>query len=83
MAELRVEDARLTSDFAAVLAAQGAPAPWDTEDDNPGVLLTANGECVLTIDADRNLPDEVVSAIASAVIVAVNTCAGFKAVARG
>lgn len=80
MATLRVESVKLTEDYAASLAAIGFPAPWELDDEEPGNIHAASGAYICTVDTSRNLEDHQVIEAATAIIIAVNTCAGFRAV---
>lgn len=75
---LAVEDVRIASEFKAMLAGLGVPAPWASGLD--GSVFAADSTHVLVVDMDRELPDDVAKAIAAGVVLAVNTCAGFRAV---
>lgn len=75
---LAVEDIRIASEFKAMLAQLGVPAPWTWGDD--GSVFAANRTHVLVVDHERALPDDTVKAIAVGLVLAVNTCAGFRAV---
>jgi hypothetical protein len=66
-------------DFAAKLASLGVPAPWELHDEELGVILAANKAGVLTVDTGTSPYPDIETTIALAVILAVNTCAGFKA----
>ena len=83
MAELRVENVKLTDDFATLLGGLGVPGPWEADAEEIGIIRARDGQYVCTVDTWRDLPDSVVRDRAMAIILAVNTCAGFKAVARG
>lgn len=59
--------------------APDAPLPWEEHPHRKGLILDANGEDVCWVDgSDPNW-----RGIAAMIIVAVNTCAGFKAELRG
>lgn len=47
---------------------------------SPEIIEDARGRCFAEIDPDGNMSDEAARRAASAIILAVNTCAGFKAV---
>lgn len=66
-----------SEEFAARLEKIGIPAPWRLCDEEPGLVLAANGE--EAISAATAHPDEDATAIAILVMLAVNTLAGFKA----
>jgi len=64
--DLRVESAKLTEDFRAL--APLAPMPWDS--DRNGTVRDATG---VQVCATTPL-------LAAVIVLAVNTCAGFRAV---
>ena len=74
MAQLKFGNAAITEEFAASMKALGAPLPWDWTD---GGLIDADGHIIASFhaspDPDKNLR------IVSNVVVAMNTCGGFKA----
>lgn len=80
MGDLRIDNVRLTGDFADRLGALGVPAPWEVDAEEPGNIHARDGQYVCTLDTDRNCPDSVVRERAMAIVIAVNTCAGFRAV---
>ncbi len=79
-AELRITNPRITSDFAAALERLGHPLPWSfsQDPDDVGVITDANGKAVLTVDQWRGRSDEDVLRIVGNILVAMNTCGGFK-----
>lgn len=77
---LAVESTKTSDAFAAALKEAGAPAPWTEHEKDPATLLDANGVAVLQIDPEVERTDAEANMIAAWVLVAVNTCAGFKAV---
>jgi hypothetical protein len=79
MARLAVESVRLTDEFAALCGAHDSPVPWSTQPHSPGAVFDALGFCILTVDTDMNQDGQ--RALADIVVLAVNTCGGFKAVA--
>ena len=66
-------------EYRVGLAALGVPAPWRLDDEDVGTILHAENASVLTVDVNRELDDETVGRIALDIILAVNTCAGFRA----
>jgi hypothetical protein len=72
---LEVSDVRLSSEFAKMAKACKAPLPWDV--DALGRVHDARGLviCELDIAGER---DRI--AAAHLIVLAVNTCGGFKAV---
>jgi len=76
MADLRVEDIRISEQFLAMAKACDAPLPWEECD---GGVCDADGNIVLEV----TMPDpEMTLRIASLIVLAVNTCGSFKAVAK-
>lgn len=82
MAELRIENRATTDAYVAALAREGVKLPLDNSPTDCGVIVDANGKGIITIDVNNELPDDQVERIASWVILAVNTCGGFKAERR-
>lgn len=80
MADLRFESPTTTAEFETWLRHQNAPTPWQAS--AAGEVFDADGNLVLQVDPERDRADDKVAQIAAAVIVAVNTCAGFKAAAK-
>lgn len=80
-AALRITNPQTVDEYRAMLAEAGVPAPW-TQPDAAGDVYAADGTHILTIDPDRSRLDELVVTQADLLILAVNTCAGFKAVAH-
>ena len=67
-----------SDEFAAMLAKAGAPAPWRLCEEEPGEILDATSATVLVVDMGGSQDND--SEIALSIMIAVNTCAGFKAV---
>lgn len=82
MAKLQVENIKLSEEFNAALLQLGVVMPIDFHASEAGEIVDATGRKVLQVDPDGMLPDEQVDAIASMIILAVNTCGSFKAVER-
>lgn len=78
MADLRITPGATTEQFARLLADNGRPTPWAAGED--GTIFARNRKVVLVVDPDREQSDGCVLAIALALVTAVNTCAGLKAV---
>jgi hypothetical protein len=72
---LRVENPHLTDDFQRLANAIQSPLPWTSDDQEPGVLRDANGDLLL---AACGSPAEA-KVICALIMLAVNTCGGFKA----
>lgn len=82
MADLRIEDIRISEHFNAALAQLGVVMPIDHHPKAAGWIVDANGLWVLQVDPAGMLPDKEAQAIAALIIVAVNTCGSFLAVER-
>lgn len=82
MAELRIENPGTTEAFAAALAAVDVKLPVGPSPDDLGSVLDADGREVLVIDVNREKPDAQVEVIRLWIVLAVNTCGGFRAVRR-
>jgi hypothetical protein len=82
MADLRVEDIKISEQFNAALLQLGVVMPIDLHASEAGEIVDATGRKVLQVDPDGMLPDEQVDAIATMIILAVNTCGSFKAMER-
>jgi hypothetical protein len=82
LADILVEDAETSQDFAADLAALGVALPLTWSDSEPGAILDAAGNEICTVDVNRARPDAEAEALAAWIVCAVNTCAGFRAVAE-
>lgn len=74
MAQLKFENPAVTEEFAAAMKKLGAPLPWDWHD---GGIIDADGMIIAEFRASRD-PDKNLH-IVSNVVVAVNTCGGFRA----
>lgn len=62
--------------FAGALSGLNAPAPWVVCEDACGSVLDANGQIVCS--ADYRVTDKESALMAMWIVIAVNTCAGFK-----
>jgi len=65
--------------FIAELAALEVTLPLRLSEEDVGVVLDATGRDFCTVDVNGDRPDEQVSAIASWIVCAVNTCGGYRA----
>ena len=81
MADLRVENIKISEDFNAALRQLGVVMPIDHHPDEVGKVVDATGRKVFQVDPDGTLPDEEADGIAAMIILAVNTCGSFRAVA--
>lgn len=82
-AALRITNPQTIDQFRMMLEQLDVPAPWELDSQDPGMINDAIGAHVLTVDEPRDRSDDDAQGIALAIILAVNTCAGFKAVAHG
>ncbi|NGO50481.1 hypothetical protein [Allomesorhizobium camelthorni] len=78
MGDLRVENPKTTEAFVAALAEQMVKLPLGVSEDEPGVVFDADGETVFVVDVNNERPDDQVEQIAMWIVLAVNTCGGFK-----
>lgn len=86
MAQKAAEDFGLVrgAALAELLAQTGAPGPWKLASEHqPGVILAADGSCACVVDVDNELPDDMATARALAIMLAVNAAAGLRALAEG
>lgn len=74
MAQLKFSNPAITDEFAASMEKLGAPLPWDWTD---GGLTDANGRLIGELYASKD-PDKNLRIVAN-VVLAMNTCGGFKA----
>lgn len=79
MADLRVENPATTEAYVAALAQVGVKLPLNLSTTDTGVITDADGRGIITIDVNNEMPDEQVEIIALWIVLAVNTCGGFKA----
>lgn len=82
MTDLRIENPATAADFAARLAAQGVQLPLHLSHEEFGVVIDDIGREVFTAETLTARPDRQVISIAALIVVAVNTCGGFKASAE-
>jgi len=80
MADLRVDSPATTGAYVAAMAQEGVTLPVIQGPDECGVIVDAVGVVVATVDVNNELPDDQVERITSWIILAVNTCGGFRAV---
>jgi hypothetical protein len=82
MADLRVENIRISEQFNATLLQLGVVMPLDHRPNEIGEVIDAAGKIVLQVDPLGTMPDDQASGIAEMIILAVNTCGSFRAVQR-
>lgn len=70
-----------TGTFAGQLAALGVPAPWRLSEGEVGVLLAENSADAAVADPSGSATDAAATTLAALIMCAVNTCAGYRAVA--
>lgn len=76
----RVDGTTPDAILADLLTRTGGPAPWSPAgDDQPGVILAADGSCAAVVDVDNDLPDDLARARALLILTAVNACAASPA----
>jgi hypothetical protein len=80
MADLRVENIKISEEFSAALLQLGVVMPLDHHPKEVGEVVDAEGAIVLQVDPLGSLPDDQAAAIAMMIILAVNTCGSFSAV---
>lgn len=73
MRQLKFGNPAITEEFAASMARLGHPLPWDCQD---GGIFDANS---LLIGEVRGRDAESTLRLAAKIIIAMNTCGGFKA----
>ena len=79
MADLRMEDPKTTKEFVSALESAGVKLPLQCSPLDIGVILDLEGRDVVTVDVNGIRPDDEVCLIADWIVLAVNTCGGFKA----
>ena len=77
--DLRIENPAISSDFVAQLATHGVKLPLHLSHEDIGVVTDDEGREVFTVDVNNQRPDQEVISIAALIVVAVNTCGGFRA----
>jgi hypothetical protein len=81
MANLRVENPATTETYLKALAECGVKLPLNVGAEL-GVIYDAEGRDVITIDVNNERADSQVETIALWIVLAVNTCGGFRAEAQ-
>lgn len=79
MTDLRIDSPQTTEAFVDLLSALNVRMPLALDDENIGAVIDADGRDVLTVDVNSDRKDEEVVQIAAFIVVAVNTCGGFRA----
>jgi len=78
--KLEIVNADTTEAFVAALSGLGVKLPLALHDEEVGSVIDADKHEVFVVDVHSELPNEVAEHIASWIVLAVNTCGGFKAV---
>ncbi|CDX54531.1 conserved hypothetical protein [Mesorhizobium plurifarium] len=78
--KLAITNAETTEQFVAELAKLDVKLPLNLSETDTGVIVDAEGCGIITIDVNSERPDDQVEQIAGWIVMAVNTCGGFKAV---
>jgi hypothetical protein len=81
--DLRVENPTTSEQFAAALRAIDVILPVEVCSDEAAVVRDAAGAVVCVVDADREMSDEDAARLADLIVVALNTCGGFRATREG
>lgn len=68
-----------TQKFCNDLAATNVKLPLSIHEEDDAAIIDADGHYVLTVDVNRERPDHEACKIALWIVLAVNTCGGFKA----
>lgn len=58
------------------LAALGLPLPWRLSEEDPGVVLDADGWDAFTVDVNRQMTDASATSLAGAIVAALNAAGG-------
>lgn len=81
MAQLRVENIKLSDHFNAEMARLGVTMPIDHHPRDGIEIVDAKGNTIAQIDPYGIMDDDQADLIAGLIILAVNTCGSFRAVA--
>lgn len=81
MADLRVQNPATTETYVKALGECCVKLPLNVGAEL-GVIYDADGRDVITIDVNNERDDEQVELIAQWIVLAVNTCGGFRARAQ-
>lgn len=79
MADLRVENPTTTSALLERFAAAGVKLPLALHDEEVGSVIDADKREVFVVDVNRERTDGDAEMIATWIVLAVNTCGGFRA----
>jgi hypothetical protein len=64
--------------FVAALSTLQISMPLTSDPKNPGTVIDAGGTTVLVVDPDSERPDSEAHQLAEWIVLAVNTCGGFR-----
>lgn len=78
--DLRIENPKTTEGFVERLRQSNVKLPLRPSEEDVGVILDAEGADVLTVDSNGDRENAEVEIITLMIVLAVNTCGGFKAV---
>jgi hypothetical protein len=78
MPDLVLKNPATTDQFRKLLAATNVKLPVQLSETDVGVILDTEGRDVLTVDSENQRDDAETEEIASLIVVAINTCGGFK-----
>lgn len=79
MGDLRIESPATTHRFVALMAAADVKLPLALHDEDVGVVIDADKRDVFVVDSNNDRSDEQTVLIAGWIVLAVNTCGGFRA----
>jgi len=79
MADLRLENPATTEAYRQAMADLSVTLPLDLHEYDLGVIVDAEGRDIITVDVNNERPDREVDLICHRIILAVNTCGGFRA----
>lgn len=76
--DLRLENPKTADAFVAALAAIDVVLPVEVDPDN-GAIVDAEGVFVCAVDEQEMSTAEDAAALASLIVMAINTCGGYRA----
>lgn len=81
MADLIIDNPKTPEAFVAALVALNVKLPLKFCETELGVLIDDDGRDVITLDVNRERPDDEVAAIAAYLVMAINAAGGLRAAA--
>lgn len=81
--DLRVESPSTSDQFAAALRALDINPPVEQCADQPAAVVDANNVLVCMVDPDGEITNDEAGGIAALIVVALNTCGGFRVASAG